>query len=104
MVGRLQDKVVVITGAAQGIGFATARKCGQEGAKVVISDFNVEKLQEASRQLQLDGFDVHAVVCNITDEEHIAKLYEEAIKNMAILQQLLIMQAFLSIIQPKPLM
>jgi len=80
MVGRLQDKVVVITGAAQGIGFATARKCGQEGAKVVISDFNVEKLQEASRQLQQDGFDVHAVVCNITDEEHIAKLYEEAIK------------------------
>ncbi|WP_341302625.1 SDR family oxidoreductase [Lysinibacillus sp. FSL H8-0500] len=79
MTGRLQDKVVIITGAAQGIGLATAQKCGQEGAKIVLSDANAEKLQEAARQLQQNGYDVHAVVCNITDEEHIANLYQEAV-------------------------
>lgn len=51
MAGRLQDKVVVITGARQGIGFATAQKCGQEGAKIVLSDANVEKLQEADSSI-----------------------------------------------------
>ncbi|HVC34682.1 MAG TPA: SDR family oxidoreductase, partial [Chloroflexota bacterium] len=35
---RLQDKVVMITGAASGIGFATAQECADEGAKLVLAD------------------------------------------------------------------
>lgn len=43
--GRLQDKVVVITGAAQGMGETHARKCFEQGAKVVLTDINEEKGQ-----------------------------------------------------------
>ena len=37
---KFKDKVVVITGAAQGLGQALAQRCSDEGAKVVIGDMN----------------------------------------------------------------
>ncbi|WP_114394305.1 glucose 1-dehydrogenase [Oleisolibacter albus] len=40
MSGRMQDKVIIVTGAASGIGLATARRLAQEGAKVVMTDRN----------------------------------------------------------------
>ena len=40
---RLQDKVIIITGAAQGMGETHARLCLEEGAKVVLTDINSEK-------------------------------------------------------------
>ena len=44
--GRLEGKTVFITAAAQGIGRATAIACANEGAKVIATDVNFEKLQE----------------------------------------------------------
>ena len=40
---RLQDKVIIITGAAQGMGETHARLCMAEGAKVVLTDINSDK-------------------------------------------------------------
>ena len=48
---RLKDKVAVITGAAQGIGYACAERFIAEGAKVMISDVNAEKLAESAKRL-----------------------------------------------------
>lgn len=76
---KLQNKVVVITGAAQGIGKATALKCGQEGARIVISDANEEKLALAKQELENNGVDVRAVVCDVTNEQDVESLYETAI-------------------------
>ena len=45
-VGRLAGKVVVITAAAQGIGHAVALACAKEGATVIATDINAEKLKE----------------------------------------------------------
>ena len=44
---RLKDKVAIITGAAKGIGFATAKRFAQEGAKVMIADVNPEAVKAA---------------------------------------------------------
>ena len=43
---RLQDKKIVVTAAAQGIGKATALAFIREGAKVIATDINFEKLEE----------------------------------------------------------
>ena len=46
--GRLQDKIAVITGAAKGIGYETARTFINEGAQVVMSDLDVGQGEAAS--------------------------------------------------------
>ncbi len=48
---RLKDKVAVITGAAQGIGFACAQRFVAEGASVMMSDINAVKLEESAKSL-----------------------------------------------------
>lgn len=55
MAGRLEGKVAVVTGAASGIGRATARLCAAEGAAVVLADWNVDAGEEAARQIARDG-------------------------------------------------
>ena len=47
---RLKDKKIVITAAAQGIGKATALAFNNEGAKVIATDINLEKLQELKNE------------------------------------------------------
>lgn len=49
--GKLENKVAVITGAAQGMGASHARKFIEEGAKVVITDINLEAAQQLAAEL-----------------------------------------------------
>jgi 3-oxoacyl-[acyl-carrier protein] reductase len=78
--GLLEGKVVVVTAAAgTGIGFATAKRCVEEGATVVISDTHERRLEEAADTLaELAGSRPLAVVCNVTEESDVANLYDTA--------------------------
>ena len=67
---RLQGKVAVVTGAAQGIGYATARKFLDEGAKVVACDIGQESIDSAVADLTLRG-QVDAVVVDVTKRDQI---------------------------------
>lgn len=60
---RLKDKVAIITGAAKGIGFATAKRFAQEGAKVMIADVNPEAVKAAVDLIPGS----EAYVMNVTD-------------------------------------
>lgn len=60
---RLKDKVAIITGAAKGIGFATAKRFAQEGAKVMITDVNPDAVKAAVDLIPGS----EAFVMNVTD-------------------------------------
>jgi NAD(P)-dependent dehydrogenase (short-subunit alcohol dehydrogenase family) len=64
---RLQDKVAIITGAARGIGRATALKFAQDGSHVVLSDMNLEGVQETAALCQAQGVRAIAMRTNVTD-------------------------------------
>lgn len=65
---QLDAKVAFITGSASGIGLEIAKKFAAEGAKVVISDVNAEKCEDAVIQLKQQGFEALAAPCDVTDE------------------------------------
>jgi 3-oxoacyl-[acyl-carrier protein] reductase len=77
--GLLAGKVVLVTAAAgAGIGIATATRCIEEGARVVISDAHERRLGEAAESL---GAGVAAAVpCDVTDESAVQRLFAEAIE------------------------
>lgn len=62
---RFENKVVVVTGGNSGIGFASAKRFRDEGAKVVIIGRNGEKVAAAAKQL---GDDVVAVTADVSDD------------------------------------
>ncbi|MGE5291513.1 MAG: SDR family oxidoreductase [Micromonosporaceae bacterium] len=80
--GLLEGKVVVITAAAgAGIGYATALRCAEEGAAVVISDRHQRRLEEAAQQLaRRAGAKPLAVPCDVTQEDQVQALYAAAIE------------------------
>jgi 3-oxoacyl-[acyl-carrier protein] reductase len=74
----LAGKTVLITAAAgTGIGFATAKRAVEEGARVVVSDIHERRLQEAVDQL---GANAHAVLGNVTVENDVRRLVDEAVE------------------------
>jgi NAD(P)-dependent dehydrogenase (short-subunit alcohol dehydrogenase family) len=73
---RFQDKVVVVTGAAQGIGEAYARALASEGAAVVVADINAEAGEQVAKQIQADGGTAMFVPCDVSSAESASALVE----------------------------
>jgi len=71
---RLLDRVVVITGAAQGLGEALARRLSDEGAKVVVADMNYEAAQAVAASLE----DAIAVKVDVTNYDECAGMCQAA--------------------------
>ena len=65
----LNGKVAFITGSASGIGLEIAKKFAHEGAKVVISDMNAEKCNEAVLALTAEGFEALSAPCDVSNED-----------------------------------
>ncbi|MBV0920347.1 SDR family NAD(P)-dependent oxidoreductase [Mycobacteroides chelonae] len=62
-------KVAVVTGAGSGIGRALAIELARSGAKVAISDVDIEGLSETERQVQALGAEVRADLLNVVERE-----------------------------------
>ena len=77
---RLKDKVAIITGAARGIGEATAILFAREGAKVVVADKRQEEGEKVTKQIKDEGGEAIFVRVDITDENQVKDMVETAVK------------------------
>src|SRR6478609_9115367 len=75
--GLLAGKTVLITAAAgTGIGFATAKRCAEEGARVAIADIHERRLGEARDALtEVTGTAPPAFLANVTNEDDVQRLF-----------------------------
>lgn len=63
----LAGKVVLITGAAQGLGAAMAEACAAQGARVCLQDLNAEGVEASAESLRQKGFEPTATAFDLTD-------------------------------------
>jgi len=70
----MAERAALITGASSGIGFAIAEVLGEEGFALTVSARRPDKLEQAARQLQDRGFEVHPVAANVGVEEELVNL------------------------------
>src|ERR1700684_1906937 len=80
LMGRLDGKVAVITGAASGMGRATAARFAGEGASVVIADLNAEGGEAAVRDCKENGGNAVFQLTEVTSEENIKGAVDRAVK------------------------
>ncbi len=75
----LKDKVALITGAASGIGLATAQAFAAAGAAVVLADRNEAEVQEAADQLVKSGHKALGLRCDVTDEQQVKAMVDRTV-------------------------
>jgi len=79
MANRLHGKIVIVTGAAQGIGFECARMAAAEGASVVLGDIQKDRGQEAAARIVKEGGQALFHLTDLTDESQCAALVGAAV-------------------------
>lgn len=77
---RFPDKVAIVTGAASGIGRATAQRLASEGASVICADVQREALEETVRNITSKGGIATAQVCDVTDAEAVNATVDAAVR------------------------
>ena len=77
--GRLQGKVAIVTGAAAGIGRATAVRFAAEGARLVVNDVDATGLERLAEQVNGEiGAEVHAVVADVSQDGDARRIVDAA--------------------------
>lgn len=77
----VRDQVMLITGAARGIGFAIAKRFAEHGAKVILTDIHKEAVTNAVEQLREQGMEAVGFTCDVTVEEAVKSTIEKVVAN-----------------------
>lgn len=78
---KLENRRAIVTGAAQGLGYAIAKRLNEEGCRVAMLDINEEKVCAAAAELK----DCFGAKCNVGSAEDIARAVKECAENWAAL-------------------
>jgi len=78
--GKLSNKVGIVTGSAQGMGYAIAETLAKEGAKIVITDSNLAGVEKAVQQLKENYPDVLGIGLDVTNKSQVEKVAQEVIE------------------------
>src|SRR6476619_230665 len=73
MSGKLSGRIAIVTGAAQGIGKAIAKRLAADGAQVVAADINFEGVSDLAKSL---GSSAIAVECDVSDPASVTALHK----------------------------
>ena len=78
---RLKDRVAIVTGGGSGIGKAIAVSLANEGAKVVITARQVDRLNKMVEEIRAAGHEARAIQTDISDSEQVKKMVQFAVAN-----------------------
>jgi len=73
------DKVALVTGAASGMGLATAKAFAKAGAAVALADISEEAVQTVTKELVAEGYRALAIHCDVTDEAQVASMVDRTV-------------------------
>jgi NAD(P)-dependent dehydrogenase (short-subunit alcohol dehydrogenase family) len=76
---KLENNVVIVTGAASGMGKAIAHLFAREGAKLVVADLNSADAEEVADQIRHSGGHAIGLKCDVSDEEQVNRMVHSAI-------------------------
>ena len=85
--GRLEDKVAVITGAASGIGAACALRFAAEGAQVALVDRDATRAAQVTDQLVTQGHAALSLAANVADDPALVQQAEEGVEVEALAKE-----------------
>jgi short-subunit dehydrogenase len=77
---KLNEQVIVITGASSGIGLATARMAASRGARVVLCSRNIQELVKIVEDIRVQGGQALAVECDVTDVDAVKRVSDLAVQ------------------------
>lgn len=79
----LENKVIIITGAAMGLGLAAAQELASEGANLALVDYNEKSLEEAKREInnQFPAVKILTVIADVSKEEAVKNYVDETVKS-----------------------
>jgi len=80
MMGKLTDRVAIVTGAAKGIGEAIAQEFALEGARVVLADIDMTGAEAATAQIAATGARVKAVEVDVSQESSVNAMVAETVR------------------------
>jgi NAD(P)-dependent dehydrogenase (short-subunit alcohol dehydrogenase family) len=72
-------KVALVTGAASGMGLATARAFAEAGAAVVLADFKEDAVKAEAEKLVADGYKALGIRCDVSDDAQVAAMVDRAV-------------------------
>jgi short-subunit dehydrogenase len=78
----INNKRVLVTGAAMGMGLRMAEKFARSGAQVAMVDVNEDALTDAVADLEAQGLDVFAFLCDLSERDNIVELREQVLEKI----------------------
>ncbi len=74
-----ENKIALVTGAASGLGLATAQAFAEAGASVVLADRNENAVKAATEELKAEGYKVLAVHCDVSDDAQVEAMVKQTV-------------------------